>query len=208
LYVVKAFHSLVVTMLVAAGVLVHGQAPADAPAAVPVDQEPRHHLVFSNDFVRIIDAVFPGFYVSQNHTHASDHVTVVIVSGRDDAQGQTRVGFAGFAKGGYTHVVTNPSPGSMRFIDVELRAADRGVGDDEAMAGHLVVLANSKVRIRRVKLAAGESIAEHRHVAGYVSVTVRGGDGAGVWKWHPSAEPGLRLEAGKQALEIVEIEPR
>src|SRR4051794_5887466 len=100
------------------------QQPATAPelgvvipseiAAVPVDQEPRHHLVFGNDFVRIIDAVFPGFYVSQNHTHSADHVTVVIAFGHDDALAQARVGFAGFAKGGYTHVVTNPASGAMR----------------------------------------------------------------------------------------------
>ena len=185
--------------------------PAPAPPelpAVPVDQEPRHRLAFTSDFVRVIDAVFPGFYVSQNHTHAADHVTVVIVAGRDDPQGQARVGFAGFARGGYTHVVTNPAPAPMRFIDVELRAADRGVGDDEPLAGHVVVLNNGKVRITRVKLAAGQSVTEHRHVNGYMSVYVRGGEGPGTWKWHASAETAAALESGKQALEIVEIQPK
>jgi len=178
------------------------------PPAVPVDQEPRHHLVFVNEFVRIIDAVFPAFYVSQNHTHSADHVTVVIVAGRDDAQGQARVGFAGFAKGGYSHVVTNPAAAPMRFIDVELRGPDRGSGDEEQQPSHVTVLNNSKVRIVRVKLERGQSVAGHRHVNGYVSVGVRGGDGAGTWKWHASGDVAAALEAGKQPLEIVEIEPK
>jgi hypothetical protein len=177
-------------------------------SAVPVDQEPRHRVVFANDSVRVIDALFPAFYVSQNHTHAADHVTVVIVSGRDDPQGRARVGFAGFAKGGYTHVVTNPAPGPMRFIDVELRAADRGVGDDGQLPGHTVVLNNSKVRITRVKLDPGQPVPEHQHVHGYLSVYVRGGDGPGTWKWHPSGEPAAKLDPGKQPLEIVEIQPK
>src|SRR4051794_30544516 len=174
------------------GALAAAQQPASSPPlvvlpqidsiAIPVDQEPRHHLVFVNDFVRIIDALFPGFYVSQNHTHSLDHVTVVIVSGRDDAQGQARVGFAGFAKGGYTHVVTNPSAGPMRFIDVELRGADRGVGDDDLEVGHAIVLNNARVRITRVKLGAGESVPDHRHVNGYLSVAIRGGEGPGAWR--------------------------
>jgi hypothetical protein len=199
-------------------VLAAVQQPATSPpaasaaepdaAAVPVDQEPRHHLVFANEFVRIIDALFPGFYVSQNHTHAADHVTVVIVAGRDDAQGQARVGFAGFAKGGYSHVVTNPAPGPMRFIDVELRAPDRGTGGDDAQSGHFTVLNNTRVRIVRVKIDPGQSVTEHRHVNGYVSVTVRGGEGAGTWKWHPAGEPAATLESGRQALDVVEITPK
>src|SRR5206468_124093 len=154
--------------------------PAEV-VAVPVDQEPRHRLVFFNEFVRVIDAVFPGFYVSQNHTHAADHVTVVIVAGRDGPQAQARVGFAGFAKGGYSHVVTNPAPGPMRFIDVELSGPDRGSGDEEQQTGHVTVLNNVKVRVTRMKLDRGQSVAAHRHVNGYVSVTVRGGDGPGAW---------------------------
>lgn len=178
-------------------------------AAVPVDQEPRHRVVFTNDFVRIIDAFLPPLYVSQNHTHALDNVAVTILPGVEGPRGQARVGFAGFSRGGYTHVVTNPNTGPMRFIDVELRAAEHGVsGDEPPQDNHLTVLNNSRVRISRVKLDAGQSVSGHQHASGYVSVVVRGGEGAGTWRWHPANEPAAALDAGRQPLEIVEIEPK
>ena len=40
------------------------------PNAIPVDKEPQHHLVFANDFVRVVDARLPPGYKSLNHTHA------------------------------------------------------------------------------------------------------------------------------------------
>jgi hypothetical protein len=199
---------LVVLLMGRASLIDAQQGSAIDPSAVAVDQEPRHHVVFANDFVRIIDAMFPGLYVSQNHTHSLDHVTVVILSGRDDAQGQARVGFAGFAKGGYSHVVTSPESGVMRFIDVELRAPDHGEGDEDPQPGHVTVLNNARVRITRVKLEAGQSLAAHHHVDGYVAVGVRGGDGPGTWSWHPSGEPPADVEAGRQPVEIVEIQPK
>ena len=184
---------------------------ADRPGAVPVEQEPRHRLVFVNDFVRIIDAVLPPLYVSQNHTHTFDNVAVTILSGLEGPREQARVGFAGFSRGGYSHVITNPNTAPMRFIDVELRAGDRPLppaGDFNDQPNHVIVLNNTRVKITRVKLEAGRSVPDHQHAAGYVSVVVRGGEGAGTWRWHGAGEAAATLDAGKQALEIVEIEPK
>lgn len=185
------------------------QTPAVDPAAVPIEQEPRHRLVFANEFVRIIDAMLPPLYVSQNHTHTLDNVSVTILPGVDGAQGQARTGFAGFSRGGYSHIITNPNTAPMRFIAVELRAPDAS-GADEAIAqpNHTTVLGSARVHVRRVKIDAGQSVAEHTHQAGYVSVVVRGVDGPGSWKWHSGAEGASVLVAGTQALEVVEIEPR
>jgi hypothetical protein len=177
------------------------------PQAVPVEQEPRHRLVFANDYVRVLDAFLPPLYVSQNHTHTYDNVAVTILPGVEGAQGQTRIGFAGFSRGGYSHVITNPNTAPMRFIAVELRAPDHGgEAEDTPQANHLTMLSNDRVRITRVRLDAGQTIPLHTHASGYVSVVVRGGEGAGTWKWHPANEPATTLDAGKQSLELVEIE--
>ena len=55
--------------------------------------------------------------------------------------------------------------------------------------------------------AAAESLESHTHGAGWIEVTVTGGDGPGsnVWKAAGEARP---LRAGSAALEIVEIEPK
>lgn len=207
----STFATVLSAVFLLLAVVLHGaqQSSGVDPVAIPVDQEPRHRLVFSNPFVRVIDALFPPLYVSSYHTHAADNVAVTILSGRTDAQGQSRVGFAGFSRGGYSHVITNPATVPMRFIDVELVAADRGSGEaPDAFENHEVVLSNTRVRVFRVKVDAAQSVADHRHSAGFLSVTVRGGDGPGTWRWHGSADAPTPLRAGRQALEIVEIEPR
>lgn len=179
-----------------------------APPAIPIEQEPRHRLVFVNDFVRIIDALLPPFYVSQNHTHTLDNVAVTILPGIEGPQGQARIGFAGFSRGGYSHVITNPNSAPMRFIAVELRSADRGSIEEMPQPDHVTVLNNARVRIQRVRLAAGETVPAHQHPNGYVTVIVRGGEGPGVWRWHGGGETPAALEAGRQPLELVEIEPK
>jgi quercetin dioxygenase-like cupin family protein len=188
--------------------LVAQQSASGDLTAVAIEQEPRHRLVFANDFVRVLDVFLPPLYVSQNHTHVYDNVAVTILSGAAGPQGQARIGFAGYSRGGYTHVITNPNNAPMRFIAVELRAADHGTGDEEPQTDHVTVLNNAKVRISRVKLTPGEVVPAHHHASGYVSVIVRGGEGPGVWKWHPSNEAPAQLDAGKQALELVEVQPR
>src|SRR4029453_6692220 len=97
------------TVLLPAPILPQAQqsmTPADVPA-VPIEQELRHRLVFTNDFVRVLDVLLPPLYVSQNHTHLYDNVAVTILPGMDGPQGQARIGFAGYSRGGYTHVITN-----------------------------------------------------------------------------------------------------
>ncbi|MDB4934780.1 MAG: Cupin domain protein [Labilithrix sp.] len=199
---------LVLLLALAGSVALAGQSTSIDPAAVPVEQEPRHRLVFVNEFVRIIDAVLPPLYVSQNHTHTLDNVAVTILSGIAGAQGQARIGFAGYSRGGYSHVITNPNTTPMRFVAVELRAPDHGAGEDVPQENHRTVLSNAHVRISRVKLDAGRSIDEHQHPSGYISIVVRGVDAPGTWRWHAAGEAAARLDAGKQPLDIVEVEPR
>jgi hypothetical protein len=184
------------------------QARSIDPTAVPVEQEPQHHLVFTNEFVRVIDARFPPGYKSLSHTHTQDNVAVTIATGRNDAASLARVGRAGFSAGGYSHVVTNAGPIEMRFIAVELLRADSSAARpfaDEPM--HKLETQNDRVRIYRVRLMPGESLTPHTHSAGWLGVTVTGGRGPGTFEWHPaeSADP---LRGGDSGLEIVELEPR
>lgn len=183
-----------------------GSAPSDLPS-IPVEQEPRHHVIFANDFVRIIDATLPPFYVSERHSHAADNVAVIVQAAA--SQGQSRIGLASFAKGGYSHVITNPATTAMRFLDVELKTGDRSpdMADPSELPGHELVMSNARVRVSRVTLEKGVDLPDHQHANGYVSIVVRGKDGVGAWKWHPSGEAAATLSPGNQTLEVVEIEP-
>jgi predicted metal-dependent enzyme (double-stranded beta helix superfamily) len=171
-------------------------------AAVPVEQEPQHKVVFKNDYVRIIDATLPPGYVTLNHTHAADNVSVTISSARG-------IGRAGFAKGGYSHSVTNSGTGVMRFIVVEPLKTDHPNTPAADLPKHILETENDRVRIYRLKLAAGDSLTTHTHAAGWVEVTVAGGAGSGVSAWHGAGESHpLKVDASGAPLEIVELEPK
>jgi len=183
-------------------------APAQQPPAVPVDQEPHHKVVFKNDFVRVIDATFPPGYVTLNHTHEADNVAVMISPGRDGAAAARGIGRASFSRGGYSHTVTNPGPGVMRFIAVEILKPERENAPAAMAPKHVLETENDRVRIYRVRLDAGESLMDHTHPAGWLEVTVTGGTGPGAYAWQSGGQE-RPLRAGSDApLEIVELEPK
>jgi quercetin dioxygenase-like cupin family protein len=183
-------------------------APTFDPTAIPVDREPQHRLVFSNEYVRVVDARLPPGYVSLKHTHAADNVTVTIAPGGNDPQSLARIGRAGFAKGGYSHAVTNAGDSEQRFINVEILTSGAAATDDRPLAAHTLELENAKVRVYRVVLSAGQSMAGHSHGHGWLAVTVKGGAGAGAYRWHAAGSAEALTNSGTAPLEIVEIEPK
>ena len=168
---------------------------------IPVEQEPKHRVVLKNDFVRVIDATLPPGYVTLHHAHDVDNVSVTIASGRG------RPGRASFAKGGYSHTVTNAGPEVMRFIVVEVGKSDHPGSPPVELQNHTLETENNRTRIYRVKLAPGESLQAHRHDSGWVEVFVTGGAGPGATVWHEGGSS-VSLSAGKDMLEVVEIEPK
>jgi hypothetical protein len=61
---------------------------AQTAAAVPVDQEPQHKVVFKNEFVRVLDATLPPGYVTLNHAHNVDNVSVAMSTTADGQPGR------------------------------------------------------------------------------------------------------------------------
>src|SRR5512135_1949951 len=51
-------------------------------AAVPVEQEPRHRVVFQNQTIRIYDCLIPPGDITLFHTHSFDSVTVFVSGGK------------------------------------------------------------------------------------------------------------------------------
>ena len=70
---IRAFHFVISLLLLG---LSHQAFAQDQP--VPIEQEPRHKLVFENDILRIFDARIPVGDVSLFHTHSFDSVFVCI----------------------------------------------------------------------------------------------------------------------------------
>src|ERR1700674_3180562 len=51
---------------------------AVAVAQVPLEQEPRHHLEFANDLLRVISPQIPAGDTTLEHVHTHDDATVCI----------------------------------------------------------------------------------------------------------------------------------
>ena len=99
---------------------------------VPVEQEPHHHVVLQNQYVRVLDVLFPVGEPSLFHTHSNDNVSVALsgdftksqtMDGEWTKPGAVVPGQVAFhkAKGQpYTHRVASAGEKPFHVIDVEI----------------------------------------------------------------------------------------
>lgn len=107
--------------------------PALAQTVVPITSEPHHHLVISNDFVRVFQVEVPPKAETLYHQHDYDYLYVAI---GDADVASTRLhekpvvvklkeGEVEFSKGPFAHKATNNSTRPFRNVTIELL---RGIG--------------------------------------------------------------------------------
>lgn len=100
---------------------------------VPVEQEPHHHVVLQNQYVRVLDVFFPVGEPALFHTHSNDNVGVALSGDKTHAQvwgskswGEPtpviagEVGFRKAAGQPYTHRVGSAGEKPFHVIDVEI----------------------------------------------------------------------------------------
>ncbi len=161
-----------------------GPRPGAGPAApaqratpiVPMREEPYHRLVLENPHVAVYDVVLPLAAVMKYHEHPTNHLAVVIDSGRMENEILGRppkvnpTGASGtivYLAAGPPHRQTNIGRTVVRFIAVEVlgdpkRAIPRAENTDQRAApdgqsGCRVAIDASDIRAWRCRLAAGES---------------------------------------------------
>ncbi len=196
--------------------------------AVPVQEEPRHHLVFNDDVAFILDVQIPPGDTTLYHTHADPIFYVSIGTSRTRSQvmGRDWVGpgagpvsspgrvFSNirYADRPVTHRVNNVGDGLFRLIAVINRghgpAADSAARSPRPAtvppSGFDVEIDNHWFRSFRGTLEPGASSTLHRHALPVVTVQVA--DGAWVFQ-KADAEHSLK-NPGDAPLELVEIEIR
>jgi beta-alanine degradation protein BauB len=99
---------------------------------VPVEKEPHHHVVFQNQYVRVLNVLFPVGETSLFHTHSNDNIGIPISGDKSQSQplgGQwseaqdVKPGAAGFRKARglpYTHRVRSAGKLPFHVVDVEI----------------------------------------------------------------------------------------
>jgi quercetin dioxygenase-like cupin family protein len=105
---------------------------SESSAAVPVEQEPLHHVILQNQYVRVLDVTIPPGISTLFHTHEHDNFSIRVSDGLVQTQTQGKDwqppsplerGSVVFSKGSnqhYTHRVKNMGTVPYHVIDVEL----------------------------------------------------------------------------------------
>ena len=206
----------------------------DLPKGVPIEQEPRHRIVFENRYVRIYDALIPPGDLTLFHTHAADNVTVVIsggkgteLAGKPVIQIAPVTGNASFSRGTatpYTHRVGNVGTTPLRFVVTEIKAQSDSPGTPaalDAVPGHKLMLENERVKVYRVTIDPKQSTGIRARTLPWARVSVSPGAIAvqesgkdsvtvelqsGDYRWHEGATSQSLENIGAATYEAIEIE--
>jgi quercetin dioxygenase-like cupin family protein len=106
---------------------------AQGAREVEISTEPHHHLVFTNDQVRVFNVEIPPLSETLMHWHRHDYVYVTLgdskvvntVKGKDPVNVEMRDGQTGFLPGGFAHMARNLSGQPYRNVTVEFLQDDK-----------------------------------------------------------------------------------
>ena len=169
-HMIRAFHFIVSLLLLGLSSQAFAQ---DQP--VPIEQEPRHKLVFENDILRIFDTRIPIGDVSLFHIHSFDSAFVCIDGGETQSEElgkpiQKRppfkagdVWFRPHATTPLTHRVSNLGQTNVRVLDIELRKPlmESDVALTKLPKDFAPLLENDRVRVTRLTLIPGAKTPAH-----------------------------------------------
>jgi quercetin dioxygenase-like cupin family protein len=208
--------------------------PAIAQAPVSIENEPRHHLVFQNECVRLFYVRIPPGDTTLFHTHVHDNVGVRltdaelsdVLPGGNPEKVLVNRGAAGF--GHYptplTHSVSNVGSTPYHNMLVELLPSKGLPSSAPSLAdvpGHTLEIENERVRIFRLVLAPGQSTDEHSHTLQGMRVVITEGKIAvdlpgtktdialfkpGDYQWHEGVMRHSLRNVGSATFAAVEIE--
>lgn len=217
-------HVLALSALVALdGIAVTQESP------VPVEKEPRHHVVLSNDSIIVMHVTIPAGESTLYHAHSHDRAAVHLTANSltfqlpgkpESAPDNSRVGEVSASEqreGGYTHRVHNLGPGTFEVVDVEFLQRPKEKSEPAAT----VAAENPSGRLYNWVLAPGASSTEHTHNRPYLILAVTpfplkmsAPDGrslseqvkAGDFHWIDSKVTHTLTNEGSSEAQIVEIE--
>jgi hypothetical protein len=102
--------------------------PTAVSTAVPTKDEPHHHLVLENSYVRVLHVEIPGHDATLLHAHDLPYVSVTLgaadfvnaVAGKPEAHATPPDALVGYSKGGFAHIVRTEAGTPFQNFTVEL----------------------------------------------------------------------------------------
>lgn len=166
-----------------------------SPAAVPITNEPSHHLALENEYVRAFKVEVAPRAATLMHRHENDYVFVTLGDSlvSNERQGEKPVtlklkdGETRFTKGGFAHVARNLSQQPFRNVTVEILIPSgtyicgAGQGVCGGGAGGVSdgggwnwnsITESDKFLVRRVAIGPGATIPLHEHKGPHLVVAI------------------------------------
>lgn len=207
----------------------------NAQAPIPVEKEPRHRVVFTDDALRIIDVNVPAGDTTLEHSHAHDIATVCIESSRTRTQvpgqpwGEPRGRAVGepnlteYAGKAGAHTLQNLGTGLYRLIAVENRRTSGWSSGAPLVAPNTKLAREARAfRLYDVTLGAHANETMHVHAQPTVAILItgrvtasgngeaegKGLDAPGQWVRIAAGQPHTLSAAGATDVRVTEIELR
>jgi quercetin dioxygenase-like cupin family protein len=151
-----------------------------ADSAVPVSQEPHHHLLLQNEYTRVYDVSVPAHQSTLLHRHDNDYLAIILepgevqneVVGRSVNAGHAGKGEVRFALAPLTHRLIDTGDTPFRNITIEVlknkqlqskeQQPERGLDVGHGGMSDIVV-DNGELRVQEVQIAAGGVLHKHTH---------------------------------------------
>lgn len=138
-------------------------------AQVQVSEEPRHHKVFDNGWVRILDVHIPAGDTSLWHKHSTPSVFLILSSTKTGSEARIephrppftdgRIWFEGFYDTVRIHRVWNEDDHEFHVIDMELpHKPNKAIAPPFTDTAFKVLFDEKPVRGYRMSLAAGRAL--------------------------------------------------
>lgn len=198
-----------------------------AVAQVPVDREPRHHLLFTNEWLRVISPQIPPGDTTLEHLHTHDDATVCIhgseVRGKQPGAewgnpGKAcmpgQVGATEYTGKPRSHTVQNVGSGVYHLVLVEnLRESGWSNTEPLTAAGMKMTRENRSFRAYETELSSSSGVV-HSHEVPTVVILVSGEamagdkrlDKPGSWAYIPAGDKHQVTAQGNAR--VIEIEVR
>jgi hypothetical protein len=196
-------------------------------AQVPLDQEPRHHLEFANEWLRVISPQIPPGDITLEHLHTHDDATVCIHGsevrakqpGAEWSNAGTacvpgRTGVTEYAGMPRSHTVQNVGSGLYHLILVEnLRESGWTNSQPLLAAGMTMTKESRSFRIYETELSSSSGVV-HSHEVPTIVILVSGEatasnkrlDQPGSWAYIPAGDK--HQIAAQSKAHLIEIEVR
>lgn len=157
----------------------------ESVAQVPVSKEPRHHVVFENEKVRILNVLLPPGDTTQYHVHSTPSLFITFSKTNTSWQRINEKPVASISVPGYIwfenlnpphvkiHRVWNMDTSTYHIMDVELLEKDSGFNIKPLTIEHVHLLIDTPwVRTYTIKLAKNEEVTIEGHQSSFIAVAI------------------------------------